>query len=1245
MSEPARSNEPDAPYGFEKNLVVVASAGTGKTYSLIGVMTHLLFGATATHGRKSGSPVDPSRIVATTFSNKAAAELRTRLAEALEALAQLGTEADYGASIARTIAPSADREARDDVVRQCAARVLDRVRASPVGTLHSVAGRLVRAYGVRLGVPPTFEILEPSAEVAQVERIALDVIEEVGGDDEQALADLCRGESPRLLAQAVGRALSTLAESGDVKERLGLPSGDRGAAERILGAYRELVPQLARDPAVGARRELAQVALPTLVDSDSDAFWQALVALVGSKRVGKKAEKESANYQAVDQLFERIVEDWAPSSGSKAERLSQFVGPVRRLDRIERASLLARAILLETDRRVRRERHAQATLSHSDVLACARDLLLHHPDVAAAAGGEMDALLVDEFQDTSRLQRDLVLLLWESDPTRRAPGTMPTARDLRTRGLFVVGDRKQSIYGFRGADVAAFNAFAGQLVGQDGRARLGLDETLAVFRDEPNEPARLHALVENRRSCARIRAFANAMCRVRFRDPEDPLFDLDYAPDVEDLCAPADGSGREDPGGPGVLWLKPEQIEKGSGRRTQAHDEACAVASAIFRLVHDPGAFGLRGTLAWNDFAVLGYRHTTLSLVAYELAKRAIPYTASGRAFFEALEVRDAIALMRVILRPDDDLARLETMRGAACGLSDDFLARVALADGQLPELGPGLLDCARRASASLDDIDRAEQLVALVESLKGRAHAMRPGELLRVAVRETHLLEILRRLPRGAQRVANVEKLMRMADAAVGPLSFVRDAERARREGLGETEAVDARATDDAVQLLTVHASKGLAFRIVLVPDVATQTANTGSNDAFFVGESEGRPEVYARIANSSGEALKPRSFRLAERDRAARDRAERKRIDYVLATRAKDLLVFVGDRMRSSSSKASGGESAVTCLADALSIMETSEDASAFSVRTDLWDEAVHAGSEGAVSAVVPTKADREPDSIESLADRTRLESVSIGATPLLSFAHCPRRYELVEILGLPEPRPGAARTRARAVAERASTISARDIGTEVHTLLETAPIDTWGDASTARTWLATANPASGGGGGDSLGPAAELALGFLESAYASDARSRGATIEREWSFLHRLGTSSEPTWLLRGTMDLIVSWPDGSVDIVDYKTSRSSDSSLYAMQLELYALVIERSRPAAPRVRAGLVFLRGASAEPVWIERSDPASLEGRIEATLSRLRVAQARGVFDRVAVERCKAIHCGYVALCHPDARSDAFGSR
>jgi ATP-dependent helicase/nuclease subunit A len=156
-----------------------------------------------------------------------------------------------------------------------------------------------------------------------------------------------------------------------------------------------------------------------------------------------------------------------------------------------------------------------------------------------------------------------------------------------------------------------------------------------------------------------------------------------------------------------------------------------------------------------------------------------------------------------------------------------------------------------------------------------------------------------------------------------------------------------------------------------------------------------------------------------------------------------------------------------------------------------------------------------------------------------------------------------------------------------------------------------------------------------GFLGSEYATRAARDSARVSREHAFVMDVdGGEGRAVWL-RGTIDLLVLWPDGSVDVLDYKRARGPSVAPYAFQLGVYALAAQRVAGAGAAVRAGVVFLGGPRAEPAWLPAVDGDRLRAEISTLGARLVEARWSGSFPRATIDVCRSIGCGYVRHCHP----------
>ena len=1190
--------------------MLAASAGTGKTHALVGVVVHLLVRDRVPRGRGKAQPLDPSRIVATTFSRKAAAEIRTRVTEELERLASVPETSAYVDGLRGGRASGHDGESlADEDIQTRARRALARLPAARFGTLHSFATGIVRAHAIELGLGPGFDLATEADSRARSDDAIARALEARLASDPAAIRQLAEaaGGVDRLVVQ-LRRILVQLEEDGRAARDLALPVGDAEILEDSMRALVEHARSLQGMPRFeAAARDLASA----WQRGDELSIEAASVALCGLPATGKKTPELEAFA-----VFRKTLA--GTTNDEKGRRLARAFRIRHRFDehaRIVRDLLGAAEVEIEAAGRTR------AAIGFGEILRAARELLRDHPDVAEEVGAGIDALLVDEFQDTSRVQRDLLQLLWARTDAREA-GRVPPLSAVRNSGLLVVGDRKQSIYGFRGADVGVFAELAVGLAGAAAREALGIP---AGVTWEPREPiADFCALRHNRRSVPEILAFANAFSARRFRpgDPPPELFEIEYVARTEDLLVPPERAvAAPAVHTPRSTWLR----IRPKGSSSTRLEEALVIADRIRRIPVDAGVrIGREARPArWRDMAVLATTNGMLDAIAFALAQAEVPYVVAGKSFFRTREVRDLAAMLALVLDPSDRLAMLEVLRGPWVGAHDETLLGLTRpGEGLAPPFA--WTDPPHPELIRVEDRPELAHTSALVAELARCAGRLGPGAILREAVRARGLDEVLAGLPRGEQRVANLRKLLAIADRHNDARAFRKWLDDASEQELSESEAATFSQDDDAVRLLTVHASKGLDFPIVFVPEIGAALPRSEKGAArISLGAGDDANIVAVRSADESGLVLEPPSFARSYATTRRRERAERQRLAYVAITRAADAMFFVGGRTREGTGDL--GASTLAVLED-IAADERSLQSAALTVEDVEVPAPVVRRHDDAVVAVaaVPARVSVVP----------AWRSLPIAPTALADFDHCARRFELVHLLGLPEHVRGA--RAADAARAGAAGLDARLQGTLAHAVLERIPTSAFAgadaDAAASRALAAEGIPAEHAQHAAIVTRVAR----FLRGTYACRIAELGAELRREIAFVLAIEDDEGRSVVLRGSMDLVVIWPDGAVDVVDYKSARGGAEGAYAFQLDVYALAARAMFPGAPQLRTGLVYLGGTSSsgEPSWRGLPDEAHLRRRLAAMGSRLVQARWDGVFPRVALERCEAIHCGFIGRCH-----------
>jgi ATP-dependent helicase/nuclease subunit A len=1188
--------------GLERNAVIAASAGTGKTQLLTGIYLGFALGL-----REDGKQVPSERIVATTFSRAAAAEIRERLESRLRTLSQPETlSQDSLAELA------AERGLSTKELSSRAQRVLEELPRATIDTLHGLATSILRRHALELGLSPSFSILDEEQAFSDAERTIDDVLDE-------ALAGPISSATSRLLDACYGldRARNEITVLLGRLDEEGLPAqalatGSHVAdAERQLAALRSVcIGITAAEPS--ALSEPARAALSALDARNLEALRAPLAELAAVRST--KTLKALPFWPAFEALHDSL------SGSTKRERWESIVEHAAHAERLDEDARGASLLLGSIQTALATRRQAEGTLGFGDVLRLARDGLRDHPGLALNASQRTEVLLVDEFQDTSRVQRDLLLLLRERPESieRRKPGTVPAAQDILARGLVVVGDRKQSIYAFRGAEVSVFAQLAAELAGAPAAELLELRGVLPSTAPV----ADFHTLTANYRSAPAILSAVNAIARADFNEHPQHAFEIRYTPAEELVLPPSNGpqpSGTvtlvEDDGAPPAAPEAPALLRQADGPLRSAF-----VAAGLCAKVAREGT-------PFSDIALLARRRSTLPLLELALDRLNVPFVVAGRALYATPEVRDLFAALRLQIDPSDRQALAIVARGPLGGLSDRSLAELCT-----PRRG---LDSVRDWSPErLSDPSEHAALVRLRERLLELAEVaprLSPRDALAMLADRFELEALYSLLPRGRTRYGNVERLLEIAARQGGTLhSFARWLQRQIDNETDEAEAAVFSDDDDAVRLLTIHGSKGLAFPTTIVLD--TGSCEQPKSAPINILRGEQQTTLVIRHVTESGTVTTP-LIRRASDDAQARARAERQRLSYVALTRARTHLAIIlpTGKLRADSLAAS----VVNCAARLDEIEGvTRVPASA------LLDETAFTQ---AAQASAPAPPPQRPA-------RPRVTLATIGVTALSDFAICARRFELSHLYAIAEPRLGPGKP-------QPSREDPRALGSAAHRVLEAFAGERWGTDVTIAEILSALGREGLEVDADSSARTARGIAQFLSGQYARSVREDGSKILRELSL--GIPFRSEPdeagrrvapgqlelfalrprtlapdpqllsaTVVLKATLDLVIERADGSIDVIDYKRSRGGDEDRYSFQLAAYREAARRHY-GTDRVRTGLVHLLGEHNEPDW---QTPPSFDFFELGT--RLIEARFHDLWPGVAELACRRAQCGFVSACH-----------
>ena len=829
------------------NVALEASAGTGKTRILVDRYINLL---------RAG--VAPANILAITFTRKAAAEMRDRIMATLRAAAARGE-----------IAPARWRDLRD------------RTADIAISTIDAFCLSLLREFPLEADLEPGFSLAD-EYELPRLRDEALD-----------AAVHICRAA-----ARADEDLTLVFAQLGERRVRAALAAllERRLVAPRVLSAFLAQGPP----PADGAAASLnAAVRLGDVFDAmrgGLDRFvdtgplharFDLLVHDLRGLRGGRPGRpglvqavftRVRAHFLTHEgrprrrQPFRRDLfasaADWNAHTALVVEH-APAIAAIDAAYRRDVNALLSRGIrrmFAIAAAEYRRTLDAHAALDFPDLLLRALELLRRMDEFSRSRyrlESRYHHVLVDEFQDTSRAQWELVSLLvqsWGEGAGLAATGPLQPS-------IFIVGDRKQSIYGFRDADVSVLREAARHI----GTLRGDPDVRRAISRSFRAAPALL--------------AFVNDVCEDMPKGSGDEAFQYEETDRFPlEPPAPDPGTARADP--PIGLVAAPAVEECAE---ITAAEIARLLTAAVEIRDRDTG---LPRPISPGDIAILFRSRESHREFEAALARRRIRASVyNGLGFFDADEVKDVLALIGYLADSASDLRAAALMRSRVVGLSDEALRLLA------PALA-GTLACENPPDTAplLAPADRAALTEAQTATARWRALAdrMPPAELVDLVLSESAYAFELRG-PRVAQARENLKKLRdwlrRLQNR--GYVTCARLAAQLGRLAVGgEANAVmDA---GDAVSLMTIHAAKGLEFPVVFVVNL---------------GRGTGGPRDSVRLWGDEAAAVAVGDFQSdADAEQPAREREETKRLLYVALTRARDRL-YLGATLREGRVPASRG------------------------------------------------------------------------------------------------------------------------------------------------------------------------------------------------------------------------------------------------------------------------------------------------------------------------------------------------
>jgi CRISPR-associated exonuclease Cas4 len=825
---------------FTSVLLVEAAAGTGKTSLMAGRVAMML-----------ASGYLPEDIAAITFTELAASQLASRIMEVVDALLAGEVPAFIRPALPDGLTPRQ---------RAALAGVAPRLDELTATTIHGFCQAIIHSHGVQAGLDPGARIVDET--VADTlflgeltawfsQRLAADAIENdpivvlaeqiplqvVGLVRELATLRREHPEATPISPQQNARPDIVFAQAVDDFDRWQAGIGSDNCARGVAQELRRL----------SARYEHVFDSAPNF-----STLWKCCDA--GSCRLFTRKGLQLKTYGEAAEVFgaylgESVSETALFHYQVVVDAWNELVGHI--------ASSLVCILSLSLDLLLegyQERKRAAAVLDFDDLILHVRSLVRSHEEVRRAIGRRYKYILIDEFQDTDRAQTEILFSIAATgDSSERWQDVR-----LRPGSLFLVGDPKQAIYRFRGADIEAYELSRQLISAQDGGAII---EVTANFRSQS-------AIIRHVNSCFES-VFAKAA---------QPRY-VALSPTIPDCSCPVPCVTRF------TIQLATEgRIYAEMFREAEAEKVADICARLIGNVMIRRGDKSY-SPLRQGDIALLSPGHTELWRYERALEHRGLAVSSqAGKTLMRRQETQDILALLRVLADSSDTLAFGALMRGPLVGLTDQELLDVTAA---LPQAEGRPSFFSVRTDAALVHHPLAKTILETLQDIRRRASISTPSLILAEAIERLNVRVIMaaRHRNRNARALANLDALIERARSygVAGLRAFVRDLqsdwERKTRAPEGRIDAAE-----HAIEIVTIHSAKGLEWPVVIPINSTTELYKP---DQFVHRQSDN--SLHWMLGG-----VAPPDLAAARAEESQEDANQRERIWYVACTRARDLLIL---------------------------------------------------------------------------------------------------------------------------------------------------------------------------------------------------------------------------------------------------------------------------------------------------------------------------------------------------------------
>ncbi len=1102
---------------IDRHVCVTAGAGSGKTTVLVERYLNIL---------REGN-ANPQEIVAITFTEKAAAEMKERIIEELSPPGEHdGSEQDNSLQGFR-----------------------EEMGTAHISTIHAFCSRILREFPFQAGVPANFSILQGIDQQLLLQQIIRETLKGIATNPN----DRNRAELTRLLRRYGGQQklvdiFSTMINQRDTLEHLmqeiyrnpndtevrgvlqeRVREREQQIRERLMSTIDipefirclSVVLQVAKGKKAEAVRDLTQQ-LETLYGQNPDPSGELNLL----REIAYPITTARNNIAKRDFLGNRVTTtgieteiNFLVSTAKKIKNIPILEKDDDKKDDVETDDdflLSTTRDLLTLYTRIskayRIAKLSQGKLDFADLQLKTRDLLRNNKEIRQKLVSRHKYYMVDEYQDTNELQYELVMLF---------------TNELKEANLFIVGDPKQSIYAFRGADVRVFEKTKQKII-HDGGRDIRLTENFRSLRDTVG--------------------FVNYFFNHLMGDGKDTEFEVEYEALTQARPVKANGT---------VEILLGKQGE-------DLADEYSLIAHHIKTMKANAETIWKRGEngkeaehpIAYDDIAILIQTRTHLPNIENALLEADIPHlTTGGVGFYQRQEIYDIWNYLNFLNNPTENQISLAAVfRGPAFGISDTELYEISLQEEA------NFWNNAQKYQTHSDNLRTA---ITILKRHSQFAHRMPVNELIATIVNETGMIGTLKTGKQGRQRWVNYQKLLEHARNFDGDETkqtlpdFIEFLDiliqEERREGQAPVEA-----SSGAVQIMTIHAAKGKQFPVVILPrlDRGAQTDREPFIDeALGIGFSPLNPDKdYSKTEPDIVTHMKNRANE--------KEIAEKKRLFYVGTTRACDRLILSGTLPAMNmldwlyTHLDIDEEDRLLNLPVSLDVFAgNSNNTESFQLQIPIYHEPAEANSTDEISdETIPVDFPEPPRKLEPTGT-----PAAFSVTELANYARCPLRYQLQNVLHIPtngqetqdfdENETEAALRSTLARIRRQSDIE--NLDTTIDRALENYPeVTTESKVGNRSSLLQHVN-------------------NFVNSELGETAFS-ASKVQMNQNIHADINGH-----IVEGRFDRLFKDETGNWQVINYKTDETQNSDTSRPEMELYSLLVHRRYPNQSTVTINLFF----------------------------------------------------------------------